>query len=224
MAGKDKAGRIKVLLAFILLFGPAILLIIMATRGCEHKFDRLENYGSLNGYSFTDFQGKRYTNTDFEDKIVLIANIQETCPEECGIAFWHLDQQIYQMIRTNQKNLGHVKIITFATDADGNPVESLDYVHDLLVDNVEEYDPSIWILAKGESKIIYDIESNDLNLKDLKATYVEGDASKEIMLLVDRKNQLRMALNGHTEGMIRQMKECVALLEKEHDQDLANKK
>jgi hypothetical protein len=37
------------------------------------------------------------------------------------------------------------------------------------------------------------------------------------MLLLDKKNHLRMVLSGKTEGMIRRMKEHIALLQKQYD-------
>jgi hypothetical protein len=40
---------------------------------------------------------------------------------------------------------------------------------------------------------------------------------QEIMLLLDKKNHLRMALSGNQEGMIRRMKEHLALLQKQYD-------
>ena len=39
------------------------------------------------------------------------------------------------------------------------------------------------------------------------------------MLLLDKENHLRMVLNGHTEGMVRKMKEHLALLQKEYDKE-----
>lgn len=39
------------------------------------------------------------------------------------------------------------------------------------------------------------------------------------MLLLDKKNHLRMVLSGKTEGMIRRMKEHIALLQKQYDKE-----
>lgn len=224
MAGKSTAGRMKVIYAFLLLFGPAIFLVLMATRGCRHNFEKLEDYGAGNQYSFVDYRGKEFTSSDFKDNIVIVANIQETCPDSCGISFWHFNEMIYQVVRKNQKHLSHVKIITFATDAEGNPIDSLNYFQELMNDQVMGYNPDIWLLAKGDSKIIFDISKGDKHLKDQRAQYFGGDASQEMMILLDKENHVRMILNGHTEGMVRRMKECIALLEKEYDQEAARSK
>jgi hypothetical protein len=41
--------------------------------------------------------------------------------------------------------------------------------------------------------------------------------------LLDKKNDLRMVLSGTSEGMIRRMKEHVALLQKQYDKERAAK-
>ena len=38
-----------------------------------------------------------------------------------------------------------------------------------------------------------------------------------MMLLVDKTNHLRMILSGNSEGMIRKMKQHIALLQKQYD-------
>ena len=95
MAKGNLAGRLKVLVAFILLFGPASVLIFLGTRGCEHRFKELDDYGELHSYSFIDIDGKKHNSSEFRDKVVLIANLQTTCPDDCAISVWHLDQLIY---------------------------------------------------------------------------------------------------------------------------------
>ena len=99
MAKKNSAGRIKVVYAFLLLFGPAFILIFFSTRGCQHKFKELDDYGAAVSYSFVDAHGKQYTSADFADKVVLVSTIQPTCPDSCATSLWHLDQLIYQKIR-----------------------------------------------------------------------------------------------------------------------------
>ena len=40
---KASAGRYKGILALLLVFGPAFLLVFISSRGCEHKFKEIEN-------------------------------------------------------------------------------------------------------------------------------------------------------------------------------------
>ena len=97
----SKAGPLKTVMVLLLLFGPASLLVFISTRGCEHKFKVLEDYGAMPNYRFTDSQGKVYTNESFKDQIVIFTTLQPTCPKNCGISVWHLDQLIYQQLRKN---------------------------------------------------------------------------------------------------------------------------
>lgn len=219
--GKNTAGRTKVILAFLLLFGPAILLIIIATRGCEHKFTVLEDYGEGKEYAFTDGLGRSFSSKDFDDKVVVIANLQQTCPDSCGISFWSFNQLIYQEVQENQTHLSHVKLITFATDLNGNPIEDLSQLQMMLEEQVQEYNPDIWYLAKGNAKELFDLEHNNVSLLEKGDEYTGGEAFQELILLMDKQNHLRMVLNGHTEGMVRKMKEHVALLQKEYDKEEA---
>jgi hypothetical protein len=218
MAVKTTAGRMKVLYVFLLLFGPALLLIFISTRGCEHKFKTLDDYGKAVNYSFTDARGKKFTSKDFEGDIVLVTTIQETCPDSCAISLWHVSQGIYRHIRQNKhKRLKQVKIISYATDGEGNPITDLTAINEMLHDRVEGYDPDLWYLASGDSRSLYDFEHNNEKLLKEGKEFFGGEAYQELILLLDKQNHLRMVLSGKTEGMIRRMNEDVALLQKEYD-------
>lgn len=223
MANRNSAGRRKVIFAFLLLFGPAFILIFLSTRGCEHKFKELDDYGVAANYSFTDVKGKQRSSGEFKDKIVLINTLQPTCPDSCAISLWHMDQLVYQKIRKNKNEVGSVRIISFVTDGEGNPVEDLTEVELMLKDQVEDYDPEVWILAEGASKEIYDFEHNGETLLQSGDQYFGGEGYQELMLLLDRENHLRMVLSGKTEGMIRRMYQHVALLLKQYDKAAAKK-
>jgi cytochrome oxidase Cu insertion factor (SCO1/SenC/PrrC family) len=224
MAKKNTAGRIKVLLAFLLLFGPALILIFISTRGCEHKFKVLEDYGKAVNYSFTDADGSKRSYKDFKDKVVLVNTLQATCPNECAVSFWHMDQLIYQKIRKNKKEVGSVRIISFVTDGNGEPVDDLESVRTMLEDQVEGYDPEIWILASGDSREMYNFENNNKSLLQKGEEYFGGEAYQELLLLLDRKNHLRMVHSGKSEGMIRRMMDHIGLLQKQYDKATHKKK
>lgn len=215
----------KVVYAFLLLFGPALLLVFFGTRGCEHKFKTLEDYGKAADYSFIDSRGKSFTAKDFEGDIVVVTTIQETCPDSCAISLWHLDQSIYQHIRKNKrKKMKQVKLISFATDGKGNPVKDLTVFKQALEDQVEGYDPDIWLVASGDVKKVYDFKHNGASLLQKGDQYFGGQAFQELILLLDKENHLRMTLSGKTEGMIRRMKEHIALLQKQYDKEASSKK
>lgn len=214
---KVPAGRRRRGFVFALLFGPALLLILISKRGCEHKFKELDDMGALPSYSFVSSTGKKYTERSFKNKVVLFTTIQTTCPDSCAISLWHVNQMIYQHIRKNQKKLGYVKLVSFVTDGKGNPVNNLKDISYIMKDQVEDYDPKIWILASGDAKKLYDVERNGESLLQTGSKYYGGQAFQEIMLLVDKENHLRMVLKGNAEGMIRKMKEHIALLDKQYD-------
>jgi hypothetical protein len=219
----SKAGPLRTVFTLLLLFGPASFLVFISTRSCEHKFEQLEDYGAVPSYAFSDANGKSYTDKSFRDKIIIFTTLQPECPDSCAVSYWQLDQQIYQLLRNNPKKLGHVKLVSFVTDGKGNPSDALKEVEFTLRDRVNGYDPSIWILAKGDARALYNIRHNGQTLLQKGPKYYGGEAFQELMLLVDKRNHLRMVLNGKTETMVRTMKQHLVLLEKQYDLEQAKK-
>lgn len=220
MAQKEnKAGLLKRILLALLLVGPASLLLLISSRSCEHRFKELDDMGEMPAYEFEDIHGKKYTNKSFENKIVVFTTIQESCPDSCAVDVWFLDRSIFRHIRENKKKMGHVKIVSFVTDGKGNPVEDLTNMKLTLEDQVIEYDPEIWILAKGDAKKAYNITRNGENLLNTGDQYFGGQAFQELLLLSDKKNHLRMVLKGNEEGMVRSMFQHIALLQKQYDKE-----
>lgn len=219
MAKIFSAGRKKVIFAFLLLFGPAFLLIFIGSRGCEHKFKELDDYGAAVNYTFRTQDGSSLKASDLKGNIVLVTTLQKSCPDDCAVSFWHLNQKIYQHLRTNKKKLGTVKLLSLVTDGKGNPVDDITPVVDMLTDEVEDYNPDIWIVATGDARALYDFEKNGEKLLKKGDEYYGGEAFQELILLLDRDNHLRMVLSGESEGMIRRMFEHVALLKKSYDKE-----
>lgn len=225
MAEKTKkAGSYKSIFALLILFGPALLLIFISTRGCQHKFQRLDDFGALPTFKITDNSGKTWTNTDLKGQIVIYTTLQVSCPDTCAISLWHLDQLVYQNLKENQKKLGHVKIVTFVTDGFGNPSNRLDDVLFMLKDRVADFNPDIWIVGTGDAKQLYSIKHNGHSLLEKGDKYFGNEAFQELLLLSDKQGHLRMVLPGKTESTIRTMRDDIALLEKEYDQEAAWKK
>ena len=192
-------------------------MTLFMTRSCEHKFETLENYGTITSFNFTDVNGNKRSSLDFKGDIVLISTIQESCPDSCSVLLWNINQTIYQRIWKNRtKKRKQVKILSFVTDDNGNPIKDLSPIEDLLKKIVPNYDPSIWVLAKGDVKSIYDIEHKGASLLQ------DGNKFQELMLLMDKKQCLRMVLSGKKEGHIRRMEQSMALLQKEYDKANSN--
>ena len=211
--------RLKSIFAFTLLLGPAVLLILIGTRSCEHNFEKLDDFGSLKDYAFTDINGKKKSSVDFKNSIVIITTLQKSCPKDCALSFWALEKHIYQQIRKNRKKLNSVRLISYVVDENGDPVKDLKPINDILDSEVDKYDPKLWILASGDSRSIYDIKHNNVNLLEKDDKFHGGESFNELMLLADKNNHLRMVLNGNSEGMVRRMKQSIALLLKQYDKE-----
>ncbi len=218
MSKKKAAGFKKRLFVILLLFGPAFILVFIGTSKCTHKFKRLDDFGVAAGYTFTDIHGKERSYKEFDDQVVLVTTLQLTCPDNCAISLWHIDQLVYQKMRRTIES-GGVRIISFVTDGEGNPVEDLSSVDEMLKDRIKDYNPDLWILASGDAKKVYDFERNDEKLLREGDEFYGKQAFQELLLLLDRNNHLRMVLSGKTEGMIRRMNQHVSLLQKEYDQN-----
>jgi cytochrome oxidase Cu insertion factor (SCO1/SenC/PrrC family) len=215
MATKKAAGRgRKVGFAFLLIFAPAFLLIFIATRSCEHRFQKLPDFGEVTKYTFTDISGKERSWKDFEGEIVLITTIQPTCPNDCAVSLSNLKLQIYKILKGKRG----IRMISFVTDKNGDPVQDLTATEKMLKDQVLDYDPEVWILAKGDPRSIYDIRKGNRKLLDeMEKEGMGEEGYQSLMLLLDRSNHLRMIRSGREEGMVRQMKQHMALLKKEYD-------
>ena len=184
-------------------------------RSCEHKFETLDDYGRIESFTFTDVEGNQRNSSEFDGDIVLITTIQESCPDDCSISLWHINQMIYQHIWKNRtKKRKRIRILSFVTDHNGEPKKQLKTISETLKNQVENFDPSIWILASGDAKSLYDHENNGQSL--LK----EDDSFHKLMLLMDKNHHLRMVLSGNREGHIRRMKQTMALLQKQYDKIL----
>lgn len=215
----------KSILALSLVFGPALFLIFIATRSCEHKFKTLDDFGKAIDYQFTDARGKKWSSKDFKGDLVIVTTIQETCPDSCAVKLWHLDKTIYQHIRKNKrKKMKQVKLISFATDGKGRPLKNLELIEQALTDQVEGYDPDLWYIASGDPESLYDFKNNGRSLLQKGKSYFGGHAFQELVLLLDKDNHLRMVLPGNAEGTIRRMKEHIALLQKQYDKEAAANK
>jgi cytochrome oxidase Cu insertion factor (SCO1/SenC/PrrC family) len=226
---RAKRSKRRSILALTLVFGPALILIFMATRGCDHRFKKLADYGLVETPTFSVFNHKgkqQLTLNDYKNQVVLITTLQTTCPHQCGLAFFPLTQNLYKDLRTNKrKKLKQVRMLSIVVDSLGKSVseqELLD-IQDMLKSRVEGFDPELWQLINADPKDFYNLANNGQKLIVKDPKYFGGVSYNELILLLDKQNHLRMVLNGHTEGMIRKMKEHLALLMKQYDKERAKK-
>jgi len=228
-ANAASRSKRKSVLALTLVFGPALFLIFMATRGCDHRFKQLADFGLVETPTFSVYnhKGKQQLSLkDYQDQVVLITTLQTTCPHDCGLAFFPLTQNLYKDLRTNKrKKLKQVRMLSIVVDSLGNPVSEAQLldIQDMLRTRVEGFDPELWQLVAADPKIFYNLSNNGQKLIVKDKKYFGGVSYNELIMLLDKKSHLRMVLNGHTEGMIRKMKEHLALLMKQYDKERAQK-
>ena len=222
MAKDHKAGLMKPLLMIVLVFGPALFLILVSLNKCDHNFTILPNYGNVGDYSFQLSNGEKLTNKDLEGKVMILNIIQPSCPANCSINLSKFNLMIYQHYRKYQKKMSHIKFVSLVLDHKGNPIplEKLDEVKFNFQDMFQEYDENIWMLVTGDPQQIYDIESNNVNLfRQEDKDAFGGRPFMETMMIVDKVNNLRLVRKGTEEGYIRDFKEHIALLQKQYDKE-----
>ena len=212
----------KPLLMIVLVFGPALFLILISLNKCEHNFTQLPDYGSIGEYKFYNEVGEFIENESFNEKIVVFNIIQTSCPSECSIDIPKFNLLIYQHYVKHQKKMSHLKFISIVTDRNGEPVSEseIEEMKFTLQDIIPDFNDSIWMLVSGDPKQVYDIESNNVNLFEQRE---EGAFSKkpfmETMMIIDKTNHLRLVRRGTKEGYIRDFKEHLALLQKQYDKE-----
>ncbi|MDX1444741.1 SCO family protein [Lishizhenia sp.] len=219
---KTKAGRGRAILMMLLVFGPASLLVLFSMNKCENKFQELGDYGNVGEYEFTTADGKTISNESMKGNIVIFSTIQNTCPVDCAIDMARFNLLIYQKYRKLQRNASHIKFVSILVDEEGNALDDLGAIDFTVKDEIEGYNPDVWMLVKGDPKQIYDITNKDLSLmeaNDEKA--YKGKPWLETMIIVDKENHVRMLRSGATEGMVRDLNEHISLLEKQYDKAAA---
>lgn len=232
---ETKAGRGRSILMLLLVFGPASLLVFFALNKCENKFKLLDDFGVIGSYTFTTSEGETITEENMHGNVVVFTTIQGSCPQDCAIAINHFNLLIYQKYRKTQRKNSHIKFVSILTDSEGNPVDNLEEVQFYLQDEIQGYDPNIWMLVSGDPKQVYNVENNGVNLFDQKDTLAFGGKPYlQAMLLVDKENHLRWVGKGATErskttemvireeSMIRDFEQQMALLEKQYDKQNKN--
>lgn len=218
MASKNKkAGRSSVWILFILLFGPALIIIVFS-KGCTNHFQQLDTYDKIGSFELTLNDGSQLTQDDLKDHITIFTTIQSSCPDSCGIDLWFVKEQLFKRLYTNSKKLKHVRIVSIVTDTKGESAPIDDILMFKLKDIVKDYDPKVWKIAEGDPKSIFDITHNAINLFEATdENYLGERIFLETMLLVDWDGNVRFVRFGKSESMVRDFHDGFTLLEKEFE-------
>lgn len=219
MASKNKkAGRSSVWILSILLFGPALIIIVFS-KGCTNHFQKLDSYGNIGSFELKLNDGETLTQDDLKGHITIFTTIQNTCPDSCGIDLWFIKEHIFKRIYTNSKKLKHVRIVSIVTDTKGNPAKLDEVLMDRLKDVVKDYDVQYWKIAEGDPKEVFNFEHNDINVFEQEGDeFLGGRMFLESLLLIDDEGNLRFVRYGKSESMVRDFHDGFTLLQKEFEE------
>lgn len=207
----------------MVLFGPAILMVLFTTGKCNNQYQKLPEFGPMPNYEFTGANGKVVNNETQEGRLTIFTTLQTSCPQNCAIELFRFNMLIYQFYKKNRKSLDYVDIVSVVTDKEGNPVDNLDEMLFTLNDMIQGYDSTIWNVVTGDPKQIYNVRNNEVNLYEMEDDDAYADKLYlELLLLVDQQNELRFVRRGKSEGLIRDFEQHVSLLQKQY-QDEKNK-
>jgi cytochrome oxidase Cu insertion factor (SCO1/SenC/PrrC family) len=212
-----KAGRSSVWILALLLFGPALIIIVFS-KGCTNHFQKLDSYGNIGTFELTTFEGEKITEQDLKGHITIFTTIQNTCPDSCGIDLWFIKEQLFKRIYTNAKKMKNVRIISVVTDLEGNGVPIDEVLMMRLKDVVKDYDSKYWKIVEGNPKDVYDFTHNDINVyEQTDEQFLGGRMFLESLLLIDEDGDLRFVRYGKSESMVRDFHDGFTLLKKEYD-------
>lgn len=201
-------------------FGPGTFVFLMAVGKCENQYQELPVFAEMPSYEFIDANGNVINNKTQEGRVTIFTTIQTTCPQSCAIDFYKFNLLMYQHYKKNRRKIDYVDIISIVTDQEGNPIDNIEEVKFMMNDLIHGYDSTIWNVVKGDPKQVYDIESNGINLYKMEVdSAFGGKAFLETMLIVDKQNKLRLVRRGDSEGMIRDFKQHVSLLQEQYDRE-----
>lgn len=218
---KNKPSLIKKLKLIIILALPALVIIIgfRLNNNTKHKFIKLDVLGEIPAFNATTIDGRKLTNSSFKDTTVIYTTLQMSCPKECGVNLWFMQQHVFKFVRGHRLEFPNVKIVSFVEGFDGKLATHQDLLdmQQILRDNVQDYDPKYWMVVSGDASQVYNITKEGQNLKDVDGEeFVNGKAYNSTLLLADENNQLRMMMRGDREGTVRTMGQYLQLLLNEH--------
>lgn len=199
-------------LMILVLFGPGSFIYFLA-KNVENKFVDLPYLGehqyeydadgntvdstlyTIPNFNLTTVDGKTVSRHTLKDKFIVVTTIQNSCPDECGMYFLHFDEIFYSRLSKNTDSYDDVVILTILTDHDGKPVDSISDKLMEEVNQIEGYNPDLWIIAKGDSKPLFDFKYANKHFYELPSTPSNNEVGTKAfinsMVLIDKKGHVR---------------------------------
>lgn len=217
MAAENKKKSKKRFLPVLIIFGPALVLVLLSLGHCKNVYKELPVFDSIPQYEFIGANGDTINNSTQKGKVTIFTTLQSSCPQNCGMDLFSFNMKVYQPYRKNEDKFKNVDIISILTDSVGNPLSDNSEMLFTLKDMFQGYDSSIWNIALGNPEQVYDINSNGINLYTARQdSAFGGKLFLQTMLLVDREGRVRYVGRSDKEGYVRDFEQHVSLLLQEY--------
>ncbi len=200
------------LLAFFMLLGIAFLAYYYSQYKQVPK--RLPTFGNpghhVEAFSFTNQDGRTFTDKDLEGKIYVVEYFFTTCEGICPQMNENM-AKVYQAYRGQND----VAILSHTVDPETDTVEQLKR-YSLKFDA----DPSQWNFVTGDKQQLY-----SMAIHSYLVTAVEDTTKKEILpdfihsekfVLVDKEKHIRGTYDGTQENDVKKLINDIAELKKEY--------
>lgn len=158
-------------------------------------------------FEFTNQNGEKVTNKDFEGKIYIADFFFTTCPSICPILAKNMSS-----IQEDYKNDNDIMLLSHSVMPWVDTLEKIkDYsIEQKAIDNK-------WHLVTGDRDKIYDIARNSYFAdEDFKKTKDESEfIHTENFVLIDKKGRIRGVYNGTLALDVQRLKRHIEILKKE---------
>ncbi|MBK9191538.1 MAG: hypothetical protein IPM77_08485 [Crocinitomicaceae bacterium] len=197
--------------------------IVLPYLGYEYKYDSSGNVIDSVAYqipefSLISFDGETINRDSIRDKFIILTTIQNTCPDikECGPGFVLFNEILYSKMIEHSDSYKNVRVISLLTDENGNP-DSIP--SQLLLEEMEVYDHSLWWFASGDVKPFYSFNYYGERFIDQPSTPSAGEIGNKAfvnsLVLIDKDGHIRGVTGAKSDTDIRNFFDLLKLLKKE---------
>lgn len=223
---KPAKKRVKWLLLALILLLPGIILILLS-KG-DHQFTKLPYYGQkyattkiVDGvsvsdtvyhqipyWSFTNQDGERVTQHDYDGKIYIVDFIFTTCPGICPVMTTHMGQLQFKL---DKPGLKEIPFISYTVNPENDSSEVL---KEYGKEHGADFDR--WTFLTGEKRKIYELGVEGYLVSTREDALAEGGfLHSEKFILVDWNHHIRGFYNGTDINELSRMSDDIRILLKE---------
>jgi len=229
-------GLGRVLIILFIFLGPGLVILFIA-KSCENHFIKLPYLGweydydssgkkidstayNIPEFTLTKFDGTIINRDSIRGKFIILSTLQNSCPtlNECGMGVYLFNELLFQKIVENQqmKRYGNVKVLSILTNINGQPDSA---ISPKLLEEMAEYDPSIWWMATGDPTPLFSFEYYGDNFMNHAASNKDGEVGTKAfvnsLVLIDDKGFIRGVSGAKRDTDIRNFFDMLKILKKE---------